>query len=143
MKKISIVLLMVMMVTLFTACHKKEDVELYSDYELPEEEQEVEEANPHYFDFDSAIDYHINDEIASKINPKEFDKEFVAFLKANEYLPDISNMNGILVAQDDGYITYGLEDETVEFDVTLWNDEETVVTCVMDKDGTYMFSVNN
>jgi len=134
---------MVMVVILCAGCHKEEPVELYGEYDLPEQEEpEVEESAKtidDYFDFDSMIDYQISTKIAEQIDPKAFDQALVAFLKEEEILPDVEARD-MLVVEDDGYITYGLKDKSVEFNLVLLNDDETVITCVKDKDGNYSFN---
>lgn len=96
------------------------------------------EENEITFDnLESPIKYILNDEIKSRLNPKEFDKAFLNFIKKKKLAPSID----YLEVKDDGFITIDLNQNVLMFDLQLQIKGRPIVSVAVTNNGEYAFDV--
>ncbi len=95
-------------------------------------------------DIVSPVKYEIHPEIEAILDPEVFDKELCSFLKKKGKLKEGSyegNATGIILARSTPYLKKSLDDGSYLFDITITDENRSIITVVVDPEGGYFFDL--
>lgn len=93
-------------------------------------------------DIEDVLKYDINEEIALLLNAEVFNEELTGFLREKNLLQEGSSEEhgiGIYTVTSSNYLTHDLKNDVYIFDLSVNNQEETIVTVSVTKSGSYSF----
>ena len=93
-------------------------------------------------DIEDVLKYDINEEIALLLNAEAFNEELTNFLREKNLIEEGSSEGhsvGVYTAVSSNYLTHDLKNDVYIFDLSINNQEETIVTVSVTKSGSYSF----
>lgn len=108
------------------------------------EDKEYGEIHPITFDMiDSVLIYEIPEGISERLNVMTFDQALTSYLK-EEHLIEISSgeetPSGLFTVKTDGLLTEDVNRGVFFFDITIDNEQRSMITVAVGEDGEYTFS---